>query len=127
MKGYKRDSALRDSSIYRDMTYRVYEHGEPPIVIDLGSRWIKVGFANEPAPRKIYFTNFITGNRRLSNPHAYQEFEEGKQIGPEDLFLTSTPLSAGTWDQILELVVNDLIFTHLQVKHSPTPTPQNRK
>ena len=53
---------------------------EVPVIIDLGSRFCKVGFVGEAWPRKIVPTIFKCGSKRKSKPYPYQKFKEGEIV-----------------------------------------------
>ena len=84
---------------------------EDTIILDIGSRYSKVGFVNEPGPRRICKTHLRFGDERKSEPYSSQKFKACVTLKPVALSLSKTPQSPQTWQEITELLVNDLLFT----------------
>ena len=53
---------------------------EETIILEIGSRYSKVGFVGEPAPRRICKTKLYFGDERKSKKYAKQKFEEGRKV-----------------------------------------------
>eukprot|EP01083_Nonionella_stella_P102700 292352_1 len=89
---------------------------EDTIILDIGSRYSKVGFVAEPGPRRICRTHLRLGDERKSEPYSSQKFKACATLKPVVLSLSKTPQSPQTWQEITELLVNDLLFTQLEIK-----------
>ena len=84
---------------------------EDTIILDIGSRYSKVGFVNEPSPRRICKTHLRLGDERKSAPYIGQKFQACATLKPVVLSVSKYPQSPQTWQEITELLVNDLLFT----------------
>ena len=73
-------------------------------------RYSKVGFVGEPTPRRICRTNLYLGDERKSKPYFGQKFKAGVKLRPVVLSLSKVPQSPQTWQEISELLVDDLLF-----------------
>ena len=83
---------------------------EDTIILDIGGRYSKVGFVGEPTPRRICRTNLYLGDERKSKPYFGQKFKAGVKLRPVVLSLSKVPQSPQTWQEISELLVDDLLF-----------------
>ena len=92
---------------------------EDTIILDIGSRYSKVGFVNEPGPRRICKTHLRLGDERKSEPYSSQKFQACVNLKPVVLSLSKIPQSPQTWQEITELLVNDLLFTFSHILLSP--------
>eukprot|EP01083_Nonionella_stella_P236364 830245_1 len=89
---------------------------EDTIILDIGARYSKVGFVAEPGPRRICKTHLRSGDERKSEPYSSQKFKSCAILKPVLLALSKMPQSPQTWQEIAELLVNDLLFTQLEIK-----------
>lgn len=83
---------------------------EETIILDIGGRYSKIGFVGEPGPRRICKTHLRLGDYRKSCPYVSQKFKAGVPLLPVVLSLSKKPLSIQTWQEIAELLVDDLLF-----------------
>ena len=83
---------------------------EDTIILDIGGRYSKVGFVGEPTPRRICRTNLYLGDERKSKPYFQQKFKAGVKLRPVVLSLSKVPQSPQTWQEMSELLVDDLLF-----------------
>lgn len=89
---------------------------EDTIVLDIGGRYSKVGFVGEASPRKICRTNLYLGDERISQPYYQQKFKAGVKLRPVVLSLSKVAQSPQTWQEIAQLLVDDLLYNQLEIK-----------
>lgn len=81
---------------------------EETVILDIGSRYSKVGFVGEPAPRRIIPTRFELGTKRLSQPFNYQKnFKSGRCVR---LFFFFTSLFLVVPNYIRRSVLTNFFF-----------------
>jgi len=87
------------------------------VIIDIGTRFTKAGFAVDPVPRHYLETDLRTIFPRKSNPAPYHSFHHLEQIRPEETYITRCPLSKETWQISLTQFLSHLFLMHLQIKN----------
>eukprot|EP00494_Astrolonche_serrata_P032489 UN32758 len=103
--------ATRSSSKYENYKRRNWSRNTPildyAVVLEIGSRYSKLGFAVDGTPRIIVETNFKTNFPIMSSPYPYQELgnkllsKKTRIIPHEEMYLTKLPLSDETWEMVL--------------------------
>lgn len=101
MASSSRGSSWFDISILSGRKYGgLRTHG---VVIDIGQRYTKVGFAGEAQPRKVFPTNFKLDGKTV-------EITSGMQ-----------PLEKKKWVSVLEPFFRSIYYTLLQVNPADRP------
>ena len=117
---------FRETLGHKPYTYGTGNFIEDTIILDIGGRYSKVGFVGEPGPRRICKTHLRLGDERKSEPYSTQKFKSCVNLKPVVLSMSKVPQSPQTWQEIAELLVNDLLFT-LSTKYNIHPCTDNTK
>ena len=106
------------NALVRPTSYNISSNNyiEDTIILDIGGRYTKCGFVGEVSPRRIHETFLRLGDERKSKPYFGQKFKFGAKLFPATLSLSKVSQSPQTWNEITELMVNDILFNQLEIK-----------